>query len=34
MLRRKKPGDSLRLTVGDSKGKRQREVTIKLAELK
>ena len=34
MLRSKKPGDSLKLVVGDSKGDRKREVTLKLAGLK
>ena len=34
MLRRKKPGDTLRLTIGGSTGESQREVTIKLAALK
>jgi serine protease Do len=34
MLRRKKPGDTLLLQVANSKGEGQREVKIKLAELK
>ena len=34
MLRSKKPGDSLKLVVGDSRGDRKREVTLKLAGLK